>query len=273
MTNRGGATLNGLAALFWTTRPLSSLVAGTLSFAAVAAGRGHLSLASVAAGLAMTSLAMFGFAVNDIFDYRKDRAAGVRRPVAAGELSRKRAACLAAALLLCAGLLSAGLGAGGKTLGATALALLLYSPIAQRVPPVKGVFVAGLCCAPLWYGAAAGGVHYPALSYAMLGCFVLGREALMDSDEMAGDRRAGIETVAAVFGAAIARRAGLALMFLSAAGLAAIAPGGAARIAGMATLLSLAGVFAWPGLDDSGRIRLSRFPMLIGAVAIACAGA
>lgn len=193
--------------------------------------------------------------------------------MAAGELSRRRAACLAAALLLCAGLLSAGIGAGGKALAATALALLLYSPVALRVPLAKGVFVAGLCCAPLWYGAAAGGVRCSPLSYAMLACFVLGREALMDANEMEGDRRAGIRTIAAALGVRFARRAGLALMFLPAAGLAAMARGGAARIAGIATLLSLAGVFAWPGLDESGRIRLSRFPMLIGAVAIVCAGA
>jgi len=261
-----------LVALFRTTRPLSSLVAGTLSAAVVAAGQGRLSPTSLGAGLAMTALTMFGFAVNDILDCRKDRAAGIRRPVASGELSRRRASYLAAALLFCAGLFSAGVGAGGKVLAATALALVLYSPVAQRYPLTKGPLVAGLCCAPLLYGAAAGGVHCSPLSYALLACFVLGREALMDADEMAGDRRAGIHTVAVICGAGFAKRAGSALMFLSAAGLAVIARGGAGRIAGAATLLSLAGVFAWPGLDDSGRIRLSRFPMLIGAVAIACAG-
>src|SRR5262249_2988658 len=61
-----------LPALFRTTRPLSSLVAGTLSASAVIAAQGRLSFVSVAAGVTMTTLTMFGFVVNDVVDFDKD---------------------------------------------------------------------------------------------------------------------------------------------------------------------------------------------------------
>ncbi len=115
----------------------------------------------VAAGFAMTTLAMFGFAVNDIFDYHKDRAAGIQRPVAAETLSRKDAAWLAIAMLLAAGVLSAVAGRGWTVMAATGACSFLYSPVAQRFPLCKDAYVAGLCCAPLYYGAAAGGRQYP----------------------------------------------------------------------------------------------------------------
>jgi len=262
-----------LAALFGTTRPLSSLVAGTIAASAAIAGQGHLTLRGVAAGLAMTALAMFGFTVNDIFDYRKDRAAGIQRPVAAGTLSRKSAVWLAMAMLLAACIFSAVAGSSGMVMAVTSAMLLLYSPVAQRYPLCKDVYVAGLCCAPLYYGAVAGGRQYPWFSYAVLACFVLGREALMDSDELAGDRKSGIRTTAATLGRHGTARIGTALMILAAVALAAGAHGRIATAASSATLVSLACVFAWPGLNQSRRIYWSRLPMLLGSVAVACGNA
>jgi len=262
-----------VAALFRTTRPLSSLVAGTIAASAAIAGQGRPTLRGVAAGLAMTTLVMFGFAVNDIFDYHKDLAAGIQRPVAAGTLSRKSAAWLAIAMLLVACLSSVVGGSGGIVMAVTSAMLLLYSPVAQRYPLCKDVYVAGLCCAPLYYGAVAGGRQYPWLSYAVLACFVLGREVLMDSDELAGDSQSGMRTIAAILGSCGTARIGTALMMLATAALAAMVHGRIATAASSATLVSLACVFAWPGLDRSRRIYLSRLPMLLGSLAIACGGA
>ena len=260
------------AALFRTTRPLSSLVAGALAAPAAIGGQGGLTLRSIAAGFTMTALAMFGFTVNDIFDYKKDRAAGIERPIARGELSRESAVWLAVALLLAAYLFSVAAGPGGIVLAITSAALLLYSPVAQRYPLSKDAYVAGLCCAVLYYGALAGGRHFSWLSYAVLACFVLGREVLMDSDEAAGDSRAGIRTIAVLLGYCRTKRIGVSLMLLAAAVLIAIVRGHMATWAATATLVSLASVFAWPGLNDGRRIQLSRFPMLLGSVALAWGG-
>lgn len=257
-------------ALLQTTRPLSSLVGGTLSASVVIAAQGRLSLVSIAAGVAMTTLTMFGFVVNDVADHAKDAKAGVRRPIATGELSRSKALFFAVALLLFVYLVSPRQGSGREVLAITSMALVAYSPIAQRFPLGKGAYVAALCCAPLWYGSVTSGVRHPWLYYAAPACFVLGREALMDSAELAGDRRAGLKTIAALLGYRRTRRIGATVMLLSTLFLVGIERGIIGRVAALTMLLSLTLVFLWPGLSDGRRIYLSRFPMLIGAVAIAC---
>ena len=57
---------------------------------------------------------------------------------------------------LVAGTLTASAGAGGAVLVVTGAMLVLYSPAAQRCALRKDACVAGLCCAPLYYGAATG---------------------------------------------------------------------------------------------------------------------
>jgi 4-hydroxybenzoate polyprenyltransferase len=230
---------------------------------------GRLSLLSVAAGLAMTALAMFGFVINDVFDYHKDAAAGVRRPIATGELSIRKAVILAIGLLVLLFPLSMIVGSGGWVLAITGLGLVVYSPIAQRFPLAKGAYVACLCCTPLFYGSVVGSVRSPWFSYATLACFVLGRETLMDAEELVGDRLAGLETIAAVLGYRRTRRIGATAMLLSTIVLVVAARSSAGRFVAAMMLLSLMCVFVWPGLSDATRIKLSRFPMLVGAVAIA----
>jgi len=259
-----------ILALCRTTRPLSSLVAGTLSASVVIAAQDRWSLVSVVAGTAMTLVTMFGFVINDVVDFDKDAQAGVRRPIATRELSRRRAMLFAVALLLSAYLISLTESSGATVLAATSAALIVYSPLAQRFPIGKGAYVAVLCCAPLLYGSVIVGVQRSWLSYATLACFVLGREAFMDADEMVGDRRSGIETIAAILGHRRARRAGVLVMLMSAVLIVCIERGGVGRIAALAALVSLVLVLQWPGLSEERRIHLSRFPMLIGAVAIAC---
>jgi 4-hydroxybenzoate polyprenyltransferase len=261
-----------LAAVVGTTRPLSSLIAGTLTTAAACAGGDGFALRGAAAGLAMTALAAFGFALNDCFDYHKDRAAGILRPVATGALSREGAAWLAIAMLVFSIVVGRMVEIGGLILAVTAALLFFYSPIAQRYALCKGAYVAVLCCAPLWYGAAVGGRQFAWSSYAVLACFVFGREILMDSDEYAGDCRAGLRTIPTVLGCRRTRRFGQALMLLAAGCLTIVVSGWIARAASASTLLWLTCLFAWPGLELRTRIRLSRLPMLLGSVALAYGG-
>jgi 4-hydroxybenzoate polyprenyltransferase len=255
-------------ALLESTRPVSSLVPGTVACVAVFAREG-VCVRGLLAGLAMYSLTAFGFQVNDILDYAKDRAAGVSRPIARGALSRRAAALFAVVLLLMTFAFSAWVGAGGGVLAATAVVLLLYTPSARKLPLIKGLYVAALCIAPLYYGSQVTGAPYAWPPYVLLSLFIVGREALMDSNEMAGDRSAGMVTVAVVFGELRTKRAGTLVMVLSMAVLASIAPGGVARIAALAAFVSLLCVLAWPHLDDAKKIALSRIPMLAAAVALA----
>lgn len=267
--SRSASALAGhLAAMLESTRPISSLVPGTVACVAVFARQG-MCVRGLLAGLAMYSLTAFGFQVNDILDYAKDRVAGVSRPIPRGALSRRAAALFAVALLLMTFALSAWVGAGGGVLAATAVALMLYTLSAKKLPLIKGLYVAALCIAPLYYGAQVNGAPYAWPPYLLLSLFIVGREALMDSNEIAGDRSAGMITVAVVFGELRTKRAGNLVMVLSVAVLAGIAPGGVARIAALTALISLLCVLAWPRIDDAKRIALSRIPMLAAAVALA----
>jgi 4-hydroxybenzoate polyprenyltransferase len=263
-------TLMTLAALFKTARPLSSLVTGTLAASAAIAGQRRLGIGILGAGLAITALSMFGFAVNDIMDYHRDRAAGIQRPVAAGKLSRESAAWLAIAMLLATFLFSLAAGPGKAILAVTGVLLLFYSPLKQRYPLCKDVYVAGLCCLPLYYGVVVGGRKCSWFSYAVLACFVLGREIWMDSDELPGDSNSGVRTIAAMVGRQETLWIGKGLMLLAAVALAAVTQGTVATPICTASLISLACVFAWPGLSQSRRVEWSRGPMLLGAMAIAC---
>jgi 4-hydroxybenzoate polyprenyltransferase len=220
----------------------------------------------------MTTVTMFGFVVNDMFDYRKDRAAGIERPLAAGTLSMKSAAGLAIAVLLGSALMSALVGRGVIVLAIASAMLLLYSPLAQRYTLFKDLYVAILCCLPLDYGAAVGGRGYPSLSYALVACFVTGREILMDADELDGDIRYGMRTIAAILGRRETARAGMVLMTLAAAATAVFVHGRLAVGMSAAGLALLAGIFTWPGLEQKSRISLTRAPMLLGAIAVACGG-
>jgi 4-hydroxybenzoate polyprenyltransferase len=248
---------------------MSSLVAATVS-SGVAFARTGFSLRGILAGLAMFALTAFGFQVNDVLDYRKDRAAGVQRPIATGILSRKAAMLFAGALLLLTFAASAWVGRGAKVLAVTSLALIFYTPAAQRLPLVKGLYVALLCVAPLYYGSVVSNAHFPLPPYALLVAFIVGREAFMDSNETRGDRGAGMVTIGAVLGETRAKRASICLMALSMAIFVALASGVIAKTAATLALVSLLCVFIWPRLDDTKRIELSRIPMLAAAVAIAC---
>jgi 4-hydroxybenzoate polyprenyltransferase len=261
-----------IAALVHTTRPSSSLVAGALATAAATGGARELTSRGVAAGLTMTALAMFGFVVNDIFDHHKDTIAGVRRPVATGELSRESAGRLAAGLLLAASLFSAAVGSGGLVLVGTGAALLLYSPVSMRFPLSKDGYVAALVCAVMWYGTLAAGVPRSWPAYAALACFVFGREVLMDSDELAGDSRAGLHTIAWILGRQWTTRVGITFMLAAAAVTVAIVRGPFVTGTAAGVLIILAFLLTWPGLDDGARIRWSRAPMILGAVALGCGG-
>ena len=124
--------------------------------------------------------------------------------------------------------------------------------------------------APLYYGSIVSSAQYAWHSYAFLAVFIVGRETLMDSNEMRGDRSAGMVTVAVLFGETCTKWAGVWAMALSMAVFVAVSGGGMARVSAVIGLVSLLLVFMWPRLDDAKRIELSRIPMLAGVVTIAC---
>jgi geranylgeranylglycerol-phosphate geranylgeranyltransferase len=261
-----------LAAIFRSTRPPASLVPCVLGAFPSIAADGRVTLCSLAAGLAMLTLSMFGFVVNDIADYEKDRVSGIRRPIAAGEVSRDSAAWFAFALFCASELLAMAAHTGGMLIPFIAGALVVYPPIAYRFPLLKEACVAGLCCLPLFYGELAAGTPLPWQRYAVLATFIFGREILMDADEVEGDTRAGLRTIAARIGVCRASAAGIALMCAGSSALVFVIHDAIARIAAISMAASVAAIFAWPGLASGRRICYSRVSMLLGALSVSVGG-
>ena len=254
--------------MFGAGRPVSSAVAGLLTVMAVWVREG-VSWTGAAAGGAMWAVTMFGFVVNDVLDYEKDRAAGVQRPIATGALGRGAALIYGGVLLVVAAVLERAVGAGGGVLAVAAVAVLVYTPTARSVPMVKGLYVAGLCVLPLLYGAVIAGGRASWGTYAVLVGFVTAREMLMDAHEVAGDRRAGMRTIAAVMGPELAWRVSAVAMVVAMAALNFTARGVAGRVAAAVSVTTIALVMAWPRMDTAKRVAWSRVPMLAATVALA----
>ena len=257
-----------LPAMFVSMRPVSSLVAGAMSSAVFMTHSGFSEFA-ILVGLAMFTLTSFGFVFNDILDYHKDAAASVKRPIASGVLSRKVAMLFALVLLLTTCTVSFLVGSGGQVLVMVAVALLLYTPFAHEFPLMKGLYVAVLCVASLYYGSFVSRARYAWPSYALLALFIAGREALMDANEVEGDLRAGMLTIAVALGDARARQIGTCIMAMSLGAGVIAATSWTGKVMFLVALISLLGVFSWPKLNDTRRIELSRLPMLAAAFAIA----
>lgn len=257
-----------MMAALQSTRPGASLVAGMLS-SGVAVARTGFHVRGLWIGLAMWCVTAFGFVINDILDYDKDKAAGVDRPVAQDSLSRGHAALLALFLLLLAFGISAGLRAGGGVLAATVIALILYTYVTRHLTLFKGLYVAVLCIAPLYYAAVVVHAHYPPVLCAMTAVFIFGREMLMDANEMAGDRNAGLVTLAAAMGQRWSRGMGACLMAAALAWLTVASESVVGRSAAALSFVMILLVLAWPRVREDKRIALSRLPMFAAAVAVA----
>jgi len=249
-------------AMLASTRPASSTAAGLLCALALLTATHQIGQALLA-GMSVLLVTMFGFVLNDVLDVDKDRAAKVTRPIATGALSLPSAICVAVLLLL------GGMACGGFLpyawfLAIIAAALVAYTPFARAVPVAKGLFTALLCITPLRYASLIGSFRFPIAGYITLGCFVLGREALMDGLEARGDARAGMRTIAVRLGAKRTATIGRIVMCLVSAALCVLATSPVAIIFAVSALCLIV-VASSLNLSCDREIALSRYAMILAA--------
>ncbi len=257
-----------LVQVMQTGRPFVSVIAGAQSVVAISSHK-RLSIQAILAGVVMSLVTMFGFVINDIFDYEKDVAAGVQRPIAMGEISKREALWYSVFLVLVAWSLAVVLGPGRWVVAFAILALLLYTPFARRVPLLKGVYVAVLCALPLFYSSTVSRTPPSWQMYAVLVVWIFGRETLMDAHEMEGDRQAGMTTIAVALGQPRARHLGVTLMLATPFWMIGAAQTAIGRSFAMLTMLSFLCILLWPRIQEDRRIVLSRFSVLAAALAVA----
>ena len=250
-------------------RPTTSLIAGALTGATIASIPATSWSSMLRAAVALSFVTMAGFILNDVHDRAKDVLKSERRPIAEGTLS-PRAGLVASTVLIVAALLSTPTYGGSRAVVvATAAGVILYSYAAYSFPSIKGIYTACLCCAPLVYGATVGGGRFTLPTYAALMVFISGREVLLDLQDVDVDRGFGLRTIPMLVGDSAARFAGIALMVSSACAVLLLVRSSFGYLAATLSLASLCAILSWPGINAPLRLRLTRIPMLLGALALA----
>ncbi|OIO26812.1 hypothetical protein AUJ14_00930 [Candidatus Micrarchaeota archaeon CG1_02_55_22] len=179
---------------------------GVLLGALMAGGSADLRLVAAALGPAIITLA--AFISNDCFDVATDKALGrTDRPLVSGRVSLRNAH-LASVAFFAVGLALAFYAGFALFVIAFAysLAAVAYNAFLKRLPLVGNLYVASSMAVPFVYGAVAAagvrGVPYLVWVFALL-AFVagVGRELLITTRDVEGDRHVGALTLPMVLGA------------------------------------------------------------------------
>jgi geranylgeranylglycerol-phosphate geranylgeranyltransferase len=208
-----------LAGLVQLTRPLNMVIcaASTIVGALLAAGPPLTIAATPPSGWGVRALAAAfssalilaaGNAFNDVRDLDTDRINAPERPLPAGDVSPRAATVFAALLALVGCALAVVLGPVGVTVAISAVALLFcYDMFLKRVPFAGNLAVSLLGGLAVVYGGIAGlAVARTLIPAAFAVLLHLARELVKDAADEPGDRTAGINTVATMYGVHLAAR-------------------------------------------------------------------
>jgi geranylgeranylglycerol-phosphate geranylgeranyltransferase len=258
-----------LRGLYVSGRPINSGIAGFGAGATVAFLPSATWSDILSATCAMSCITMAGFIINDLCDRPKDTLAFVQRPITLGLISSWEAIVGSGLLFTIAFCVSAPRGRSLTILLVTAVAVVAYSAFAHRFPSAKGLYTALLCCAPLAYGAAVGEAEFDSGVYTALVLFILGREIYLDIRDIDGDRRFGLRTIPVLIGILAARRMAVGCMIMGSLLTLIVVQSAAGYAAAASSVLLLCIVLSWPGIELHRRLRLTRIPMFLGAIALA----
>lgn len=191
------------------TRPMNSIAAGILTFSGgfVAHGVGILSgsealLTTIAVGVTILATGG-GMAINDVFDREIDRITNPERPIPRGAVSYKTAMIFSIMSFFIAGALTLLLPVIALVIAVANIVLLVtYTIVFKGLPGAGNVIVAYLGGSTFLFGAAA----IDGLSYAIGVLFLLAalstlsREIIKDVEDIAGDRKEGLNTLPIAIG-------------------------------------------------------------------------
>jgi len=213
--------LSSLAVRWWDharlARPSDTglAVVGTVVGAGLAGVPDLWSMRTLVVAASNACLSAGSMMVNDWHDVEEDRVNTPHRPVPSGAVPRRRALLMgAAALLVGIGLASSAGSRFGWLAAGVAFLSVGYTLVFKRWPGVGHVVTAGLSSYTLWCWAFEAGPARPLYAYVLGAYFVgtVGKEIARTAADLPGDARAGITTLATIFGARQANLAGLALI-------------------------------------------------------------
>ncbi|NOR45703.1 MAG: hypothetical protein GQ534_08980 [Candidatus Delongbacteria bacterium] len=191
-----------LTCLLKTTRLQTSIIPGIAVFLIAYFSADIYLFESLLGGLIFTLITMFGFLVNDILDYKKDKIAGIDRPIAKGLLDPVHAmfyALLISIVIIVLSHYSGNSIANNIVLG-TLFTLICYSYISKFIPLIKGMVTALLCVSPIAYASSIADYRLAHILYFATFILIFGREIMKDGIDYEGDSKSGIKTLPAYLG-------------------------------------------------------------------------
>lgn len=155
----------------------------------------------LAAG-AMWAITSFGYVTNDLYDVATDRINKPDRPIPSGRVGWRSACVLAVILALLAMILASLIDAFALGVACFVMAALIgYNAWLKRTVLIGNVTIAALSGAALAVGGYTVRVLWPLLWPGVLvSLFILAREVLKTIEDVPGDRRVGMHTIATVWG-------------------------------------------------------------------------
>lgn len=251
------------------TRPLTSLLPGLLAGGLVSS---RISIGNAAGvGLLVTAVTMLAFVANDIFDIKKDSAAGAEKAIPTKLISISSAYRIALCLLSAIAIIAGNYFPYPATV-LTWIALVVgYSPFAQKYPMAKGFYAGILSFVPFWSASLLFPemVQWPL--YLMLFVFIVAREAYIDAHQLDTDLRANFRTIAVKLGASLTRHIAARVMLVSTIGLALVTQNWTSRLVALTAALSVILIFeVYSNVQE--RAGTSRLTMFLATVAIVLSG-
>lgn len=148
--------------------------------------------------------AMGSFALNDYFDYEKDKINKPDRILPLGMIQRKTAKKIGIGILFFSLVIAAFAAENYMELAMywlTSLLSALYSKFIKQISPIKTFYTAAVLSVPFVFSALRWG-HISTIWVYALGVFffVTGKEILMDIFDYEGDKEAGMKTLAILVG-------------------------------------------------------------------------
>lgn len=209
--------IQNLKNLLITVRLFTSSIAGITVFIMLCYSHKNISIDFFLHGMVFFLVTAYGFVINDIFDYKKDKLAKRKRPIAQDKLNRKTATSFALMIILLTILLEFLLkdsAASFLVVQTTLLLLTIYSLLSFNFPLLKGFITGILSITPLIYVSTIINIHFNYVVYLIVLFYIFGRELFMDAQDYKGDILSNLKTIPYYLGIQNSKLLGILLMLL-----------------------------------------------------------
>lgn len=252
-------------------RPFVSIIAGIASGTVLWMHSETSLYIALIKTIPISVVTMIGFVANDIFDIKKDQAAGKMRPIAMGKLTRS-SAIKWIVFGICAILIFELIINGVSSLlviGATLTAVIMYSPVSNKSPLFKGLYTAVLCTSPFFYAYVLSSSSINYYSLVLVCGFIFGRELWLDKIDYETDINFGLKTIPFYLGSKLSKLIAVSTMLTASIFTILLVPETTVRFVAIGGFVTLILAFFVSLTNEVQATYYTRITLFLGAVALA----